>query len=60
VVISIQSNGSRIGIDRVVVSGSVGKCTNLGMQFDVDLIAFVNEAEPPFVEKLTRIDELFF
>lgn len=58
VVAAIQNNGRRIGVSRTIVSGSMGKKTNIMGAFDVDLVIFINDDQPPFGEKLDRIKEL--
>jgi hypothetical protein len=57
VVRAIQQNGGRFGVDRVAVSGSKGKSTCLRTKFDVDLVVFVNDVDPPFEGTFDRIED---
>ena len=58
VVVSIQKNGNRFGVDRAIIAGSLGKRTAIENFFDVDLVIFINSSEPPFKEEIERIEEL--
>jgi hypothetical protein len=55
---ALKTNGGRFGVDRVVVSGSKGKNTCLRTKFDVDLVVFVNDVEPPFEDTFDRVEDL--
>ena len=60
VVVSIQKNGNRFGVDRAIIAGSLGKRTAIENFFDVDLVIFINSSEPPFKEEIERIEELLY
>ena len=60
VIVSIQQNGNRFGVDRAIIAGSMGKRTTIDNFFDVDLVIFINSSEPPFKEEIERIEELLF
>ena len=60
VIVSIQKNGNRFGVDRAIIAGSMGKHTTIENFFDVDLVIFINSSEPPFKEESERIEELLY
>lgn len=46
-----------ISLDRCCVSGSLGKATAVGGDFDVDLVIFMNDATPPFEYVISKLEK---
>lgn len=53
-IVNCIEQSPNISVDRVVVSGSTGRNTNIGRQFDYDLVLFVNDIEPPYEESVIK------
>lgn len=53
-IITCIKQSPNIKVDRVILSGSTGRNTNIGPQFDYDLVLFVNHSQPPYEETVIK------